>query len=131
MRAYLCRWLHWLHKRYCCRPPQPKRPTILKVSEVLMLKYTIKMPPVGAADIVSREIHTSVGGAEQAVETVAADAVSYVRRFNDGDNVETWVVDIDDAGNRSANGTILSFVATDTIPPAAPAAPSIDDITEE
>jgi hypothetical protein len=131
MRAYLCRWLHWLHKRYCCRPPQPKRPTILKVSEDLMLKYTITMPPVGAADVVSREIHTAVGGAEQPTETVAPDVLTYVRRFNDNDNVETWVVDIDDAGNRSANGVILSFTATDTIPPAAPASPVISDIEEE
>lgn len=129
MHAWYCH-IPWLGKRLC-RPPQPKRPTIKRIEETMSLKYTLSLPPLGAADVVERVIHTSVNGSETAPETVPASQTGFTRTFNDNDEVEIWVNDKDDAGNLSPNGAILSFTAIDTIPPNPPAAPSIVSIDEE
>lgn len=92
--------------------------------------YTLSLPPLGASDVVSRDIHVVTNGTEGPVTTVPASQTGIDLTFNDKDQIEVYIVDTDDDGNKSANGTILPINVIDTIPPDAPAAASVVKIVE-
>lgn len=87
-----------------------------------MLKFYLALPAKSAPDVVARELTVALAGNEPVVYTLDADAVATDELVGfDNDAVVGSLVDIDDAGNRSAPSE-FSFVLTDTIPPPVPGA---------
>lgn len=87
-----------------------------------MLKYGIDLTsvPPAAADVATREIHITVAGNPETIQTVPVAQAEVEFFCNRGDAVAVYGVDIDGDGNRSPNGALNAFTATDTIPPGAP-----------
>ena len=85
-----------------------------------MLQFTLTLPPVGAPDVVSRELTTKVGDAEPVVVVLTPDVVEQAG-FECEDNavVTAALVDVDDAGNRS-EAREQSWTVVDTIAPPLP-----------
>ena len=113
------------------RPPFVAGPlTVLSVKEnENMLTYTIGIPAPGASDVVERELMVTRNG-ETTQLTLALDATEEIVEVEQGFEVELQLVDIDDAGNRS-EPSVLSFTATDTVPPPKPADMTINSVTED
>jgi len=111
-------------------PLKPQKPTILNISGGLMDKYTYKigLPALGADDVVSRELHVMINGVESMYEIMDVTMTHYELVLEENSDVDIFMIDIDDAGNRSVEGDHLHFVVIDIVPPAAPAAPVIADV---
>lgn len=93
--------------------------------------YKLGLPAVEAHDVVKRELCVSINGADPVVhEILDVGLAAYELTFEQDQHVAIFLVDIDDAGNRSANGMVLDFVVIDTVPPPAPAAPVIMEVIE-
>ena len=92
-----------------------------------MDKYTYKLslPALGADDVVSREMHVMIDGIENIHEISDISMTEYDLVLSEGSDCIIWMIDIDDAGNRSKEGEKLIFQVVDIIPPVAPAAPSV------
>jgi len=93
------------------------------------LTYAVVAAPAADADVVARLLTASVNG-ESSEKTYEGS----VTKFDDltvtqGDNVLLSLVDVDDAGNRSA-AAVLEFVATDTIPPQQPGGLGVTLVSE-
>lgn len=83
-------------------------------------KVRVLLPATRPADrVTSREVTITTNGGQPQVQTVAPDAGQFDFFGNEGDSVSVSLVDLDQAGNRSAarNGTTT---ITDTIPPQQP-----------
>jgi hypothetical protein len=96
----------------------------------MALVYTITLPAPGAPDVVSRELHVSLDGGTESVQPLPGNALSATVTVNEGQAVDVYLVDVDDAGNSSPNSPTLTFTASDTIPPPAPTALAIGGVTE-
>lgn len=93
--------------------------------------YKLGLPAVEAHDVVKRELCVSINGADPVVhEILDVGLAAYELTFEQDQHVAIFLVDIDDAGNRSANGMVLDFVVIDTVPPPAPSAPVIMEVIE-
>lgn len=98
--------------------PQPGRITVQLLREELnMLVYSAVLPTPTDADVVSQELTVDIDG----VPTTSTESVgaTVTIKAPDNANVTLTLVNIDDASNRS-EPRVQSFVATDTIAPAAP-----------
>lgn len=86
-----------------------------------MLNFKILLPalPPEPNDIASGELTLTVGSGEAQVIATAKDQVEVVGLAgNEGEAVNASFVYIDDAGNRSANASVMpTVVLADTIPP--------------
>lgn len=100
-----------------------------------MLKYKVLLSEPKSPDVVERKLHVEVftDTVEKRSEEISlpASAREFELIVDQDDNVDLWLVDIDDAGNESTESDILSFVARDTIPPGRPDAPVLDPHVEE
>ena len=96
-----------------------------------LLTYQVTAAASTAADAVSREVSLVIDGAEPVV-TVYAPTEENLGSVTVPQNakVTVSVVDVDDAGNRS-EPAVLSFTATDTLPPPVPGAVSVTLVSEE
>ena len=93
--------------------------------------YKLGLPAVEAHDVVKRELCISINGADPVIhEILDVGLAAYELTFEQDQHVAIFLVDIDDAGNRSANGMVLDFIVIDTVPPPAPAAPVIMEVIE-
>ncbi len=90
-------------------------------------KYTITLPSIKVHDVVQRELHVIVNDVES-VDMVDVNQVVHELIFSENDVVLIYLVDIDDAGNRSTEGAVLDFVVVDRIPPVTPDAPVIGNV---
>lgn len=96
-----------------------------------MLIYSVSAAPVVDSDVVTRRLTVLVNGEAREPVDFAADATSLGELgFNDDEEVVLTLVDIDDAGNAS-EPAVFEFVATDTIPPAAPGSLGVSLLREE
>lgn len=96
-----------------------------------MLIYSVTAAPVVDADVVTRRLAVTVNGEVRETKDFTADSTSFGELgFADNDSVVLTLVDIDDAANVSEPAT-FEFVATDTIPPAAPGSFGVTLIREE
>lgn len=110
--------------------PKPGLILIKSVKEDdMMFKYTFTLPALGAPDVVKRNMHLTVDGVESLIELDPV-LTEYEMVFEQDAIVSMFLVDIDDAGNASANGTVLDFTVIDIVPPAAPDAVIISDVIE-
>lgn len=112
---------------YIFELPRPKKVTILFIKEGAINNYIYKfgLPALGATDVVKREIHFVIDGVTTMVEWTDVNVMEFEMTFAEDAVVEMFLVDIDDASNRSADGEKLSFVVVDMVAPNAPAAPVI------
>lgn len=85
-----------------------------------VLTYRVSAPVSVSKDVVNRLLTLSVNGKDEGIATLPGNATE-LSVFSVPQNAEVvlTLVDVDDAGNKSEAAT-LSFVAVDTIPPAAP-----------
>jgi hypothetical protein len=90
-------------------------------------KYTITFPSIKAHDVAQRELHVIVNDVES-VDMVDINCVAHELIFSENDVILIYLVDIDDAGNRSTEGAVLDFVVVNRIPPVAPDAPVIGNV---
>lgn len=86
------------------------------------MKATVTLPPVGAADVVSRELHVLVNGNDVSPAPLDVNTPDYTFEVQNNDSLELWLVDIDGAGNRSPESEHLTGTAADTFPPPQPGA---------
>ena len=85
-----------------------------------MLVYEINVAPAVDADVVTRRLSITVNGEHGGEHDAPGTTVRFGGlKFNDGDEVELHLVDIDDAGNHSPPA-VHRFTAADTIAPATP-----------
>lgn len=85
-----------------------------------ILTYVINAAAPVDADVVQRELIASVNGETVSTTVWSGTAVDLgVISVPQDSQVELTLVDIDDAGNRSAPA-VVTFVAADTVPPQAP-----------
>jgi hypothetical protein len=103
-------------------PPMPGAVKLFTLSqgENKMLNFKLVLPPPSAADVVSVELKTRIGEADEVINQYPPSQAE-VDGFSgqDGDVVLVSLVDIDDAGNRSP-AREQSFSLTDTIAPPQP-----------
>lgn len=106
---------------------KPAAPVLLGVVQLRsdesmadVLSYTVTAALPVDADVVSRMLTITVNGEDMGTVDVPVDAteLSVFSAPQDAD-VTLTLVDVDDAGNKSAPA-VYSFVATDTIAPAQP-----------
>ncbi len=96
-----------------------------------VLVYGVSAAPVTEGDVVSRELSVVINGLEQPVVSFPGYAVDLgVIDVPQDAEVVLRLVDVDDAGNRSAPAEV-SFVATDTVPPAAPGGLGVTLVAEK
>jgi aminopeptidase N len=116
------------------KPGKPELAVVLE-GETDMLKYKVLLSEPKSPDVVERKLHVEVftDTVEKRSEEISlpASAREFELIVDQDDNVDLWLVDIDDAGNESTESDILSFVARDTIPPGRPDAPVLDPHVEE
>ena len=86
------------------------------------MKATVTLPPVGAADVTSRELHVLVNGVDVSPAPFDTATPDYTFEVQHNDSMELFLVDIDGAGNRSPESEHLVGTANDTFPPPAPGA---------
>jgi hypothetical protein len=86
----------------------------------MALVYSVSAGPAVDADVVSRELTVAVNGEQISRVSFPKETTDFGEiKVAQDSNVSVALVDIDDAGNRS-QPALREFVATDTIPPAAP-----------
>ena len=113
--------------------PQPEQVTILSIMEDqtdMNYIYTLGLPALGANDVVSRELHVIVDGVEEVHEITDLSIMEWKLTLPEDAHCMVYLVDIDDAGNRSPDGTHYEFTVIDVVPPSAPEAPVIVDVIE-
>ena len=85
-----------------------------------MLQFVVTLPPTGAADVLSRELSVTIGANPAVILNPAVgDVESQELSGNDNDAVHLELVDVDDAGNRSA-ASVLEVILLDTLVPPQP-----------
>ena len=102
---------------------------IFKEENMTLYKYTFMLPLPGATDVVNREMHVDINGVMDMVE-IDPSVTEHSIDLEEDSNVSIYMIDIDDAGNRSAKGETFSFVVVDMVPPDAPGAVTIKDVVE-
>lgn len=115
------------------RPCRPGPVVILSVKEdefMTRYVYTFALPAPGAGDVVARELHLKVDGVEE-LFNIEPSLLEYKLSFNEDASVEIYLIDIDDADNRSLPSQLLNFVVIDIVPPPAPSMPEIIGVEEE
>ncbi len=99
-----------------------------------MSQFGIKfgLPPVGAPDVVKRELTVTVNGGDppQVVVMDGQPLLSSEMVFNLGDVLSVTLVDIDGGPNRSQPSAALVFTVTDTVPPPAPGVLSVGEVRQ-
>ncbi|NBW12301.1 MAG: hypothetical protein EBR82_30145 [Caulobacteraceae bacterium] len=96
-----------------------------------MLIYSVSAAPPVDGDVVQRQLTVDIAGEVPTVLTFAGDATNLGEvRADQGATVTLSLVDVDDAGNPS-EPAVVEFVATDTIPPAAPGQFGVTLVREE
>ena len=90
--------------------------------------YKISLPALGADDVVKREMHVVVDGIETVHEIADIATLEWDLVLEENSNCQIWMVDIDDADNRSADGMTLEFEVLDIVPPTAPQAPTVASV---
>ncbi len=110
---------------------RPKNPLILSITEDGMnYIYKIGLPVLGSSDVVLRELHTIIDGVENVVMIEDVLTTFWNLTLAEDSVCEMYLVDIDDAGNRSPDGERFTFTVIDIVPPKAPKAPVIMDVSE-
>jgi hypothetical protein len=111
-----------------------RRPLVvvrLTLQEQHMLVYSVSAGPPVDADVVSRELTVVIAGVAGTPATFGGNATDLGEiKAGQGDEVTLSLVDVDDAGNRS-QAAVVTFQATDTIPPATPGEFGVSLIREE
>lgn len=96
-----------------------------------MLKFKVKLPVPGAADVVGRELTVKIGDAEATTVTLPGTATESAEATGaDNAVVAGSLVDIDDAGNRSPV-RLFEGTLTDTLAPPQPGELAIEITGEE
>jgi len=114
------------------KPRRPKKSKIENIegSDVAdQLRYTLAIPAPGAGDVVTRELHVVVDGSET-VYTLTSDIRTWTLDLTEGSSVTIFLIDIDNIGNKSDPGELLTFAVVDTIPPPKPQPPVIIGVEE-
>ena len=113
------------------RPPTPG-PLSVKIAreQDMALIYEVTLPPPGAADVTIRELTVTVAGGAPAVSDLGPEEAPPEIAAEPGQDVELSLCDVDDAGNRS-EVSVLSFTASDTLPPPAPGQLGVTVVREE
>lgn len=91
-------------------PSKPQKPIVLSIMEDLMDKflYKLSLPSVQAHDVVKRELHVMINGGEPVVHMIEDVSVAvYELTFEQDQEVNIHLVDIDDADNRSPKSEML------------------------
>ena len=84
------------------------------------LVYEVSVSAPSDGDVVTRRLTLRVNGEEAGVIDTPGSTIKFGGlKFNEGDEVDMRLVDIDDAGNQSPPA-VFSFTAADTIAPAIP-----------
>lgn len=116
------------HKRKKRKGRKPNAPADILITKMEFIMsqylYTFKMPPLGASDVVDRELHTAINSVET-IQNLPVDNFEYKQVFDQDVSVSMFLIDIDKAGNRSAPGKVLTFQVVDTVAPDAPEAPEV------
>lgn len=97
------------------------------------LKVTLQLSSPGASDVATRELNTKINGADPIVTNPAVGDTEASFTFVPGptpNTCECWLVDIDLAGNRSAESEHLVFEANDDFAPPAPGALGVISVSE-
>jgi hypothetical protein len=117
------------------RPWKPGKLTIVPLGEVHMssvdkINFKVVLPPLATPnDVVTRELTVTIAGATE-VKNLSPDTVEVNDLVGPQDaEVVLVLVDIDDAGLRSAAATLTGVLA-DTFPPAAPGSLALQTIGE-
>jgi hypothetical protein len=96
-----------------------------------VLTYRVSVNAPVDADVVSRELTVTVNGVESTVVTAAGTATDLGSVDVPQDSkVVLSLVDIDDAGNKSAPATV-EFTALDTLAPAQPGGFNVTLVSEK
>lgn len=116
--------------------PQPRFLRVKQIGRDVMadvLVYKVSVGPVVDKDVVERQLVVAVNGVTPVDEFKVFPANSTDLgeiRVKQDDKVLLTLVDVDDAGNRSAPA-VFEFVATDTLPPAQPGSFGVTLVAEE
>ena len=95
-----------------------------------LLTYVVTVAPPVDHDVTQRELVVSVDGEVTTTSVWPGSAVDLgAVTVPQGGSVVLTVVDIDDAGNRSAPA-VVEFVAADTLPPSMPGGVSVTLVKE-
>lgn len=111
------------------RTPGPMVTTLISEDAMDVLHYDVTLPAAGT-DVETREFTVAVEGRPDMVTTLPKSALLAQFGAPQDSLVKLSLVDIDDAGNRSAP-SVLSFKAIDTLPPAAPGGLQATLVSEE
>lgn len=122
------RWLrNWL-----CRPARPAAMYLTQLSEIPGMsnhfRATVALPPLAdgeAGEVTQRRFTKSTNGGDETTEVIPSDQLLVVFDCVQGDQVECWLYNIDDAGNQSAERSSLIFTVSDTTAPGAPGEMSV------
>jgi hypothetical protein len=110
---------------------RPQKPFILSIMEDGMnYIYKIGLPELGANDVILRELHVTIDGVKNTYMIEDVSVGFWNLTLTENSVCEIFVVDIDDAGNRSPEGEKYTFTVLDIVPPKAPKAPVIMEVTE-
>lgn len=84
--------------------------------------YTIQAPAFSDPTAVKETFYATVNGVTQpGIDMQPGDTKEVVSNVPEGATVDCWFTESDQAGNESAPGPHLTFVAKDDIPPSPPA----------
>lgn len=94
------------------------------------LVYGVSCAEVVDVDVVERRLTVEVNGEVKKINSYVSSTTDFGEFvFNQDDSVVFTLVDVDDAGNVS-DPAVLSFVASDTLPPVAPGGFSVNLLRE-
>ena len=97
-----------------------------------VLTYSVSAAAPVDGDVVSRLLTLVVNGEDQGTAELPASAAEGLSVFSVPQDAEVvlTLVDVDDAGNKS-EPAVLTFTATDTVPPQQPGALGVTLLSEE
>ncbi len=79
------------------------------------------LPPVGAADVATRELSVTVNGAAPALTPLPGQPLLTPEMvFDQDDQLLIVLTDVDGAGNRSLPSNPFSYAVVDDVPPPQP-----------
>jgi len=111
-------------------PPKPGPLAVVSMEEVIVLRYTVNLPPAPPiSDLATREVTISLN-ADVSLQNCEPAAVSFQFDTDAGVAVILSLVDIDTSGNRSDRSDPLSFTASDTVPPPVPGGMSVAGVEQ-
>jgi hypothetical protein len=93
------------------------------------LKYNLRLPAVGAADVVERRLTVSVVGKDDVVHSILPEVSQFSLELHEGDQAILKLVDIDNAGNESQSQDLV-LDAVDTIAPPRPGELAVESVEE-